>query len=47
MQCAANTACVPVPCTETTWEAPMRSAGMCGEPKYDMEKFGEVAKVTD
>ena len=25
----------------------MRSAGMRIEPEYDMEKFGEVAQVTD
>ena len=37
----------PVSCIETTWEAPMRSTGMRGEPEYDVEKFGEAAEVTD
>ena len=25
----------------------MQSVGMRGEPEYDMDKFGEVAEVTD
>ena len=25
----------------------MQSTGMCGEPKYDVEKFGEAAKAMD
>ena len=37
----------PVSCIETTWEAPMQSTGMRGEPKYDVEKFGEAAEATD
>ena len=37
----------PVSGIETTWEAPMRSTGMHGEPKYDVEKFGESAEATD
>ena len=36
----------PVSCIETTWEAPMRLAGMCGEPEYDVEKSGEAAQAT-
>ena len=35
----------PVSCIETTWEAPMRSAGMRGEPEYDVEKSGEAAQA--
>ena len=33
----------PVSCIETTWEAPMRSAGIREAPEYDMEKFGEAS----
>ena len=32
----------PGSCIETAWEAPMRSAGICEAPEYDMEKFGEA-----
>ena len=37
----------PVSCSEATWEAPMRSARMHGEPEYDVEKFGEAIEATD
>ena len=47
LQYAANVACVPVSCIETTWEAPMWLARMREEPKYDMEKFGEAAEATN
>ena len=44
--CGQRCLCSQFPCIKTTWEAPMQSVGMCGEPEYDVEKFGEAAEAT-
>ena len=36
----------PVSYIETTWEAPMRLAGMHEELEYNVENFGDAAEAT-